>query len=124
MRIRRPIVDALRRNAAEHATLILAVLVILWRLRAFLSLYTLPARGDPSLPFQGSDLTPQWAPWLRVAMDTLWNQGALAFWDPFTNARAPAFEAPQAGVVSLTTLLGGAVRVEAAVKWSRIIRAV
>src|SRR5262252_1797887 len=41
-----------------HALLAVAIAVILWRLRAFLPLHTLPARGDPALPFQGSDLTP------------------------------------------------------------------
>src|SRR5580765_3195413 len=68
-----------------------AVAAILWRLRAFLPPHTLPARGDPSLLFQGSDLTPQWVPWLRVAIDSLWHHASLAFWNPFTNGGAPLF---------------------------------
>src|SRR5262245_31933279 len=100
--------------------LAVAIAVIVWRLRAFLPPHTLPARGDPALPFQGSDLTPQWAPWLRVAIDALWRQGVLVFWNPFTNGGAPEFEAPEAGVLSLITLLGGIAPVEAAVKWGML----
>ena len=115
---------ALRRKFRAYAALAVAVAAIIWRLRAFLPLHTLPARGDPALPFQGSDLTPQWAPWLRVAIDTLWHQGALAFWNPFTNAGAPQFEGPEAGVLSLPTLLGGFLPLEAAVKWALLAHVV
>src|SRR5262245_5932430 len=100
--------------------LAVAIAVIVWRLRAFLPPHTLPARGDPALPFQGSDLTPQWAPWLRVAIETLWRQRTLVFWNPLTNAGAPQFEVPEAGVVSLTTLLGVLLPLEAAVKWAML----
>ena len=115
---------ALRRKVLTHAALVVAVAAILWRLRAFLPPDTLPARGDPALPFQGNDLTPQWAPWLRVAIDTLWHQGALVFWNPFTNAGAPQFEVPEAGVLSLATLLGGLLPLEAAVKWAMLAHVV
>lgn len=113
-----------RYTLLAHAALAVAVAAILWRLRAFLPPHTLPARGDPSLSFQGSDLTPQWAPWLRVAIDTLWHQGALVFWNPFTNAGAPQFEAPEAGVLGLATLLGGLLPLEAAVKWAMLAHVV
>jgi hypothetical protein len=113
-----------KRRIAALAPLLAAIAVVLVHLRAFLPPFTLPARGDPSLPFQGSDLTPQWAPWLRVAIDALWRQGTIVFWDPFTNAGAPEFEVPQAGVVSLTTMLGGIVPVEAAIKWGMLAHVV
>ncbi len=96
----------------------IAVAAILWHLRAFLPPFTLPARGDPSLPFQGSDLTPQWGAWLRVAIDAVWRHATLPFWNPFANAGMPVFDAPQAGVVSLTTLLGVLLPLEAAIKWA------
>ena len=107
-----------------HAPFVVAAGTILWHLRAFLPPFTLPARGDPSLPFQGSDLTPQSAPWFRVAIDALWRQGTIAFWDPFTNAGAPEFAVPQAGVISLTTMLGGVFPVEAAIKWGLLAHVV
>lgn len=111
---------ALRRSLVAHVPLALAVAAILWHLRDFLPPHTLPRRGDAGLPFAASDLTPQWAPWLRVAIDALWRHGTLVFWNPFTNAGAPEFEAPQAGVVSLATLLGGVAPLEAAVKWAML----
>ena len=114
----------MKRRIVALAPLLAAVAAILIHLRAFLPPFTLPARGDPSLPFQGSDLTPQWAPWLRVSIDALWRQGTIAFWDPFTNAGAPEFAAPQAGVFSLSTMLGGVVPVEAAVKWGMLAHVV
>ena len=98
--------------------MVIAVAAILWHLRAFLPPFTLPARGDPSLPFQGSDLTPQWGAWLRVAIDSVWRHATLPFWNPFANAGMPVFDAPQAGVVSLTTLLGVLLPLEAAIKWA------
>jgi hypothetical protein len=107
-----------------RALFAIAVAMVLWHLRAFLALHTLPARGDPALPFQGSDLTPQWAPWLRVSIETLWQQGTLAFWNPFINGGSPQFEVPEAGVLSLATLLGGVLPVEAAIKWSMLAHVV
>jgi hypothetical protein len=107
-----------RDRVVASLPLALATGAILWHLRDFLPPHTLPRRGDPALPFRAGDLTPQWVPWLQVAIDALWRQGTVAFWDPFTNAGAPEFESPQAGVVSLTTLLGGALPLEAAVKYS------
>jgi hypothetical protein len=106
------------RNLPEYLALVAAIAAIVWRLRDYLPPHTLPRRGDPSLPFRAGDLTPQWVPWLQVAVDAVWNYGTLAFWDPFTNAGAPLFESPQAGVLSLPTLLGGALPIEAAVKYS------
>jgi len=107
-----------RGRLARHGPFLFAAAAILWRLRDYLPPHTLPRRGDPSLPFRAGDLTPQWVPWLQVAVDALWRYGTLAFWDPFTNAGAPEFESPQAGVLSLTTVLGGALPLEAAVKYS------
>jgi hypothetical protein len=107
-----------QRNLTEHVALVAAIAAIVWRLRAYLPPQTLPQRGDPSLPFRAGDLTPQWVPWLQVAIDALWRHGTLAFWNPFTNGGAPEFESPQAGVLSLTTVLGGALPLEAAVKYS------
>jgi hypothetical protein len=121
---RETVTGALRTRALGQAVLAAVIAVILWRLRVYISPHTLPARGDPALPFQGSDLTPQWAPWLRVAIDTLWRQRTLAFWNPFTNAGSPQFEAPEAGVVSLATLLGAILPLEAAVKWSMLAHVV
>jgi len=106
------------RQLTEHAALVAAIAAIVWRLRVYLPPHTLPRRGDPSLPFRAGDLTPQWVPWLQVAIDAVWKYGTLAFWDPFTNAGAPEFESPQAGVLSLATVLGGALPLEAAVKYS------
>jgi hypothetical protein len=114
----------IRTRDLARGALALAIALILWRLRVYLPPHTLPARGDPALPFQGSDLTPQWAPWLRVAIDTLWHQRTLAFWNPFTNAGAPQFEVPEAGVLSLATLLGAALPLEAAVKWAMLAHVV
>jgi hypothetical protein len=108
----------LRHDLFEHAALVVAISAALWRLREYIPLHTLPMRGDPSLPFRAGDLTIQWVPWLRVAVDALWRHGAIAFWNPYTHAGSPLFESPQAGVLGLATLLGGVVPVEAAVKWS------
>jgi hypothetical protein len=119
---RSPMPPASRRLG--QVLLAVAIAVIIWRLRAFLPPHTLPARGDPALPFQGSDLTPTFAPWLRVSIETLWRQGTLVFWNPFTNAGAPQFEVPEAGVVSLATLLGGVFPLEAAVKWAMLAHVV
>src|SRR5262245_34172853 len=110
-----------RTRLLGHAVLAIAIAAILWRLREFLPPHTLPARGDPSLPFQGSDLTPVWAPWLRVAIDTLWRQHTLAFWNPFLNAGAPQFESPEAGVISFATFAGAMLPLEAAVKWTMLL---
>jgi len=102
----------------QRAPLLLVCAAIVWRLRVLLPLHTLPARGDPGLPFRAGDLTPQFVPWLSVAIDALWRHGTLAFWDRFTNSGAPEFASPQAGVISLATLLGGVAPLDAAVKWS------
>jgi hypothetical protein len=109
---------ARRSRLFAQAPLAIAVGVILWRLRDYFALHTLPMRGDPSLEFRAGDLTVQWVPWLRIATDALWRHGVLAFWDPFRHAGAPQFEVPQAGLISLSTLLGGLAPVAAAVKWS------
>jgi hypothetical protein len=98
--------------------LLLAIAAVLWHLRAFLPPRTLPMRSDAGLPFTASDLTPQWAPWLRVAADALWRHGTLPFWNPFTNSGSPQFEVPEAGVIGLATLLAGVAPIEAALKWS------
>jgi hypothetical protein len=92
--------------------------VLVVRLRDLLPPSTLPARGDPSLPFQGSDLTPQYAPWLRAAMRALWEQGVPPFWSPHTKAGAPLFEVPDAGVLSLATALGALAPPDGAIKWA------
>ena len=107
----------IRHRFLIHVPLLVAVVAVVWHLRDFLALQTLPERGDPALPFQGSDLTPNGAPWMRVAIDSLWSDGVPVFWNPFTNAGAPQFEAPEAGALSLALLLGGLVPLEAAVKW-------
>ena len=107
----------IRHRFLTHVPLLVAVVAVVWHLRDFLALQTLPERGDPALPFQGSDLTPNGAPWMRVAIDSLWNDGIPVFWNPFTNAGAPQFEVPEAGALSLALLLGGLVPLEAAVKW-------
>src|SRR5262245_37333182 len=106
-----------RFGVLQHVPLAIAVAVVLLPLRDFLPPDTLPRRGDIGLPFRASDLTPQFAQWLRVAIDALWRQHTLAFWDPLSNAGAPEFAVPEAGVVSLATLLGGIASLEAAVKW-------
>jgi hypothetical protein len=114
----------LRRIVVEHATLLVSILAILWQLRAFLDPHTLPARGDPSLPFQGNDLTPQWAPWIRVAIDAVWRHHTLPFWDPYRNAGSPEFEVPEAGVIGIATLFGGVLPLEAAIKWAMLAHVV
>src|SRR5207247_3949811 len=86
-----------RLHGWHRLPLLVAVAAVMWRLRAFLPPHTLPARGDPGLPFAGSDLTPQWVPWLRVSIDALWHNGSLAFWNPLTHAGAPTVEAAVAG---------------------------
>ena len=116
--------SAFRSPMFTRIALASAVAAILWRLRAFLPPHTLPARGDPSLLFQGSDLTPQWVPWLRVAIDSLWHHASLAFWNPFTNGGAPLFEVPEAGLLSLATILGAVLPIEAAVKWAMLAHVV
>lgn len=110
----------LRRRLVRALPLGAAFGVLVFRLRDFLSLSTLPARGGPSLSFQGSDLTPQHAPWLRTAIEALWQHATIAFWSPTTNAGAPQFEVPDAGVLSFATILGGVVPAAAAIKWSMI----
>ncbi|MBI3492379.1 MAG: hypothetical protein HY047_11450 [Acidobacteria bacterium] len=109
----------MRRRAAWFAFATVAA-VVLYRLRAFLPPETLPARGDPSLPFQGSDLTPRHVPDLIAAIRALWQDGAVGFWNPLAAGGVPLFEAPESGVLSLATLLGGVVRYEAAVKWAAL----
>jgi len=116
--------SSLRQKLRTWGPLLIAVAAVVWQLRAFLVIHTLPARGDPTLSFQGSDLTPNGAPWLRVAINAVWHEGQLAFWNPFTNAGAPQFEAPEASALSLATFLGGFVPVEAAVKWGAVAHVV
>jgi hypothetical protein len=99
--------------------LLAAIALILFRLRDFLPLDTLPARGDPALPFQGSDLTPEFAVWQRVAIEALWRHGVLAFWNPYSHAGTPLFEMPQTGALSLATWIGF-LPVEAAILWSML----
>jgi len=104
--------------------LVVAIAVVFVRVAPFLAPGTLPARGDPSLPFPGSDLTPQFAPFTKIASDVLFKQGKIAFWNPFVLCGAPLFETPQAGVVSLATLLDGPLDYIAAVKISMVIHLV
>lgn len=106
-----------------HSAVLLAAVcvVVLVTLRGFLPVHNLPSRGDPALSFQGSDLTPQWFPWLKVSLDALWRTRTLPYWDPYRNAGAPLFEVPEAGVVSLATILGAVVIPEAAIKWSMLV---
>jgi hypothetical protein len=101
--------------------LLVAMAIVAVRVAPFLTPGTLPARGDPQLPFKGSDLTPQFAPFVKIASDALWKQGTIAFWNPFELSGSPLFESPQAGVVSLSTVLGGPLGWIAAVKMSMII---
>lgn len=108
-------------TALRYLPLALALGVVVYRLAAFLAPGTLPARGGPGLPFQGSDLTPQFAVFSRVALDALWEHGTLAFWNPLVHSGAPLFETPQAGVLSLATWLGAALPHEAALKWAMVL---
>ncbi|MFI5300899.1 MAG: hypothetical protein ACHREM_22685, partial [Polyangiales bacterium] len=78
----------------------LAVLGVATLLRAFLVPTTMPSRGDPALPFQGNDLTPQYGPWIWNAIQQLWRHGRLAFWDRYIDGGAPQLEVPDAGAVS------------------------
>jgi hypothetical protein len=103
--------------------LLAAIALILFRLRDVLPLDTLPARGDPALPFQGSDLTPEFAVWQRVAIEALWRHGVLAFWNPYSHAGTPLFEMPQTGALSLATWIGF-LPVEAAILWSMLAHVV
>ena len=77
-------------NPEWHARALLAVALafMLVSLRGFLPLHTLPSRGDPSLPFQGSDLTPQWFPWLKVAVDAL-RTGTMPVLGPVSECGSP-----------------------------------
>lgn len=111
---------AVGRHLLPALPLVVVCGVIVCRLRAFLALHSMPARGGPGMPFQGSDLTPQHAPWLRSAIEALWQHGTLALWSPTTNAGAPQFAVPDAGVLQLATLLGGVAPAAAAIKWSMI----
>ena len=52
----------IRHRFLTYVPLLVAVAAVVWHLRDFLALQTLPERGDPALPFQGSDLTPNGAP--------------------------------------------------------------
>ena len=101
-----------------------AVGVVLFRLRAYLPPHTLPMRGGPGAPFAGGDLTPQVAVAVRVAIEAVWHQGVLPFWNPLVNAGAPLFETPQAGALSLATWLGGLAPPAAAIKWSLLAHVV
>ena len=101
-----------------------ATAIVLYRLRAFLPMDTLPARGDPSLPFPGSDLTPRHVPDLVAAIRSFWHEGVLPAYNPLADGGVPLFQAPESGVFSLATLLGGFVRYEAAIKWSILVHVV
>lgn len=106
MPLRRRLASWLREHRGALFALAVPCLVVAFRLREWWSPYTLPARGDATLNFQGSDLTPQWAPWVRFAVDSLWRHGALALWNPLSNGGTPQLAVPEAGVLSLPLLFG------------------
>ncbi len=118
-----PRLFALGRFLARRAPLLaftLAAALTLLHLRAMLTLSELPMRGDPSLGF-GSDLTPSHYPWLLSAMRSLFDTGTLPFWNSYINGGTPQFEAPEAGVLSLAVLLGGALPPEGAIQASLLL---
>src|ERR1700726_647392 len=116
--------DRTHGSIVSTGLLLVVIGIVVVRVAPFLAPGTLPARGDPSLPFPGSDLTPQFAPFVKIASDVLYKQGTIAFWNPFVLCGAPLFETPQAGVMSLSTLLGGYLGYIAAVKVSMVIHLV
>lgn len=103
--------------------LAVALAAVLYPLRAYLSPATLPMRGAPALQhlFQGGDLTPFFATFSRVAIESVWQRGVLPFWSPLFNAGSPVLAMPGAAPFGLATWLGAFVRPEAAIKWSMLI---
>jgi hypothetical protein len=111
-------------RTTEWLPLAIAIGMVLYRLRDFLVPGTLPQRGGPGLPFQGSDLTPAFAAWEQMAMHALWREHTFPFWTPFIQSGAPLFGTPQAGAISLGVLLGALFPAEAAIKWAMLIHVV
>jgi len=103
--------------------LALVLAVVLYKLRPYLAADTLPARGDPSQPFRASYLTPLFWPWALAAIRAVWDQASLALWNPYMTCGGPQLASPGAGVLGLSTWLGGLFAPDAAVRISMLLHA-
>jgi hypothetical protein len=79
----------IRRSAPEIiplALLVLSVLILFWRI--------ILSGGQ----LYGSDFILQFWPWKRFVYDTLWTQGTLPFWNPYTLSGTPSIANIQASM--------------------------
>jgi hypothetical protein len=111
----------MRRLGPDLLFIALVFCLITYAFRSFLfPLALLPARGDLGLPYRAGDLTSQFAIWIQVAIEAVWRTGVWPFWNPMTHAGTPLLAIPQAGAMSLSTLLGGIFSPAAAIKLSML----
>ncbi len=70
--------------------------------------FELPQRGGPHSPFRPGDLTPLFSVWNQVTAQSIFEHGELPLWSSHIYGGEPFFAKAQIGVLSLTTLLTGA----------------